>query len=84
MAFYNESNQSSFVISFTNAPRYDFGNFAVGYKFVANLIAEKLMESEFGFPDYQAYPVVFLYRHAFELHLKNILYKGAKFYILNV
>jgi hypothetical protein len=79
MAFYNESNQSGFVISFTNAPRYDFGNFALGYKFVANLIAEKLMESEFRFPDYQAYPVVFLYRHAFELHLKNILYKGAKF-----
>lgn len=79
MAFYNESNQSGFVISFTNAPRYDFGNFALGYKFAASLIAEKLMESEVRFPDYQAYPVVFLYRHAFELHLKNIIYRGAKF-----
>ena len=29
------------------------------------------------FSDYEAYPIVFLFRHAFELNLKNIIYKSA-------
>ncbi|HEY9693692.1 MAG TPA: hypothetical protein V6D15_15920 [Oculatellaceae cyanobacterium] len=78
MAFYNELNDhTNFFISFSNAPRYDFAVFAKGYKFAANLIAEELIES-YNFPYYQAYPVVFLYRHALELQLKSIIYGVAK------
>jgi hypothetical protein len=29
-------------------------------------------------PDYEGYPVLFLYRHALELYLKAIVYRGAK------
>ena len=28
-------------------------------------------------PDYAGYPIIFLFRHAFELHLKNALYNSA-------
>lgn len=77
MAFYNElNNPTNFSISFTRNPRYDFGIFAEGYRFAANLVAKELLESA-RFSDYQAYPVVFLYRHALELHLKNVIYKVA-------
>lgn len=78
MAFYNELNDiTNFSISFTRTPKYDFGFFAEGYRFAANLVAKELIESA-RFSDYQAYPVVFLYRHALELQLKNIIYKIAK------
>lgn len=78
MAFYNEVNDyTNFSISFTHTPSYDFGIFAKGYKLAANSIAKELIETN-RFPDYQAYPVVFLYRHALELHLKNIIYRVAK------
>lgn len=30
------------------------------------------------FPDYDAYPIVFLYRHAFELSIKNIIYRSVR------
>jgi hypothetical protein len=78
MAFYNEINdQTNFSISFSSLPRQDCGAFAEGYKDAANQMAQELIERG-SFPDYQAYPVVFLYRHALELHLKNIIYKVAK------
>jgi len=67
---------SSFVISFTNDPKGDFGVFAKGYTRAANRLAASLLEAP-RFPDYEAYPVVFLYRHALELSLKHIIYGGV-------
>jgi hypothetical protein len=76
MAFYNSiDNTNNFVISFTDTPKYDFGVFAKGYCHAASRLAEDLL-SKPSFRDYEAYPVVFLYRHCFELHLKNIIYKA--------
>ncbi|MUL38764.1 hypothetical protein [Gloeocapsopsis dulcis] len=40
-------------------------------------MAEQLIK-KVNFPDYQAYPVVFLYRHSFELNLKNVIYWSAR------
>lgn len=78
MAFYNEfDDYTNFVISFSRTPKYDFGIFAQGYRFAANSVAKELIENG-QFPDYKAYPVVFLYRHALELHLKNLIYRVAK------
>jgi hypothetical protein len=53
-----------------------FGVYAKGYRHAARIVAEKLIEQG-RFPDYDAYPIVFLYRHAFELHLKNVIYCTA-------
>ncbi len=70
MAFYNSiSNGNNFVISFTQTPQQDFGVFAKGYTRAAFVLAEHLLEKP-RFSDYEAYPVVFLYRQAFELYLK--------------
>lgn len=77
MPFDDISDTSDFVISFTNDPKGDFGVFAKGYTLAANRLAESLLEAP-RFPDYEAYPVVFLYRHALELSLKHIIYGGVK------
>jgi hypothetical protein len=77
MAFYNSvSNRNNFVISFTQTPEQDFGAFAKGYTRAASNLAEQLLEKP-RFADYEAYPVVFLYRHAFELSLKGLYFKAG-------
>jgi len=74
MPFYNnQHHHSNIVISFTENPRYDFGVFAKGYHQSANQLAENFLLKA-GYRDYDGYPIVFLYRHALELNLKNIAY----------
>ncbi len=74
MPFYNSiNNPSNFSISFSKNPRNDFGIFAKGYFKSAESLKETLL-SQNQFSDYEAYPIVFLYRHSFELYLKNIIY----------
>ncbi|MBI2059332.1 MAG: hypothetical protein HYT87_06120 [Nitrospirae bacterium] len=77
MSFYKASDTSNFVISFTRDPKGDFSAFAKGYTRAANRLAAALLGGP-RFPDYEAYPVVFLYRHALELSLKHIIYGGAE------
>ena len=77
MAFYNSlSDGNNFVISFTQNPQQDFGIFAKGYTRAASALAEQLLERP-RFSDYDAYPVVFLYRQAFELYLKGLYFKAS-------
>jgi hypothetical protein len=77
MAFYNSiSDRDNFVISFTQNPQQDFGVFAKGYTQAASILAEHLLEKP-RFSDYEAYPVVFLYRQAFELYLKGLYFKAS-------
>lgn len=76
--FYNrKSDLSNFVISWSGDPRNDFGAFAKGYIAAAEFLAAQLLEAR-RFSDYQAYPVVFLYRHALELSLKHVIYRCAE------
>ncbi len=76
MPFDKISDSTNFVISFTSNPKGDFGVFAEGYTRAANQLAASLLEAP-RFADYEAYPVVFLYRHALELSLKQIIYAGS-------
>lgn len=77
MPFDEISDMNSFVISFTNDPKGDFHAFAKGYTLAANRLAASLLDAQ-RFPDYEAYPVVFLYRHALELSLKHIIYGSVE------
>jgi hypothetical protein len=77
MAFDEFKDASNFVISFTNDPKGDFKVFAKGYTHAANRLAELLLGAP-RFSDYEAYLVVFLYRHALELSLKHIIYASTK------
>src|SRR6266850_7405355 len=73
MAFYDQSSDpTNFVICFMPNPKGDFGVFAEGYTLAANRLAGVLLAAP-RFSDYEAYPVVFLYRHALELSLKHII-----------
>jgi|CXWL01.1.fsa_nt_gi hypothetical protein len=77
MPFDEISDASNIVISFTNDPKGDFWAFAKGYTIAANRLAASLLEAP-RFSDYEAYPVVFLYRHALELSLKHVIYSGGE------
>ena len=78
MAFYNAiSDASNFVISFTPNPQQDFPIFAKGYAQAAAILAKHFLEERPRFSDYEAYPIVFLYRHAFELYLKGFCYRAT-------
>ena len=71
MPFYNKPiDHTYFSISFTSNPKYDFVTFIKGYSSAANMLVNQLIE-RINFPNYNAYPAVFLYRHVFELSLKN-------------
>lgn len=77
MAFFDSINDmSNFLISFTQNPKDHFGVFAKGYFMAAKKLCEYLL-SKNSFSDYEAYPVIFLYRHSLELYLKNVIYKSA-------
>jgi len=77
MAFYDESNDhTNFVVSFTANPMNDFGVFAKGYMLAADRLTNLLFDCTH-FSDYEAYPIVFLYRHALELSLKHIIYTSV-------
>lgn len=71
-----DSEGGWFVTSFSSDPWRDFGVFARGYSLAASSLAEDLL-SRAGFADFEAYPVVFLYRHSLELYLKNVIYQSA-------
>lgn len=78
MAFYNDRNNPyNIVSSFSVTPLYDFGVFSRGYHSSAKILAERLLSAN-GFGDHEGYPIVFLYRHAFELSMKDIIYRAKK------
>lgn len=76
MPFENGDKRMAFSIGFSQNPRNDFGIFAKGYRMAGNALVSELSRKP-RFSCYEAYPVVFLYRHAIELALKNIIYKAA-------
>ena len=75
----NDTNFSThnIVSGFSRIPKHDFFIYAKGYKNAAQILAEELHERN-GYGDYDGYPIIFLYRHAFELYLKGIIYNGAR------
>ncbi len=76
MPFDGGNKRMAFSIGFSRNPRDDFGVFSKGYRMAGNALAAELSRKP-RFSCYEAYPVVFLYRHALELALKNIIYKAA-------
>ena len=78
MTFYDgSSDRHAFSIGFAASPQGDFGVYARGYFFAAECLSRSLLE-RISFADYEAYPVVFLFRHSLELSLKNVIYSCAR------
>lgn len=65
--------RGNFMVHFTFP---DFRIWALGYTHAAQVLKRSLL-ARLRFSDYEAYPLVFLYRHALELHLKNIIARSA-------
>lgn len=78
MAFYNQGYDHSTFTYWLGDPKGAFTIFAAGYRSAAEHLAESLLQRP-GFPGHEAYPVVFLYCHAYELSLKHAIYKAAEF-----
>lgn len=69
-------SNNNFVVNFRNLPVDDFSAFAEGYHLAAKNLSESLLKKH-NFPDFEGYPIVFLYRHSMELYLKFLIYKSA-------
>lgn len=65
------------VFNFTGRPHTDIVAFAMGYRRAGRTLARSLASSN-GYPDYDGYPVFFLYRHAIELYMKAALVKAGE------
>lgn len=77
MKLNEDISRFNIVSSFSENPRYHFGVYPQGYHNAAKKLSEIFLEKS-GYADYDGYPIIFLYRHAFELSLKNIIYLTAR------
>jgi hypothetical protein len=65
------------VFNFTPLPIDGLTAFALGYRQAGRTLATNIAASN-GYADYDGYPILFLYRHALELYLKAVVYRGAR------
>ena len=66
------------VLNFRNSPESEFGHYAEEFHNAGKLLAQRIKRSR-NYSDLQACPIVFLYRHALELYLKDIVMVGNWF-----
>ena len=78
MAFYNETVDNSVFDYGVGGAKDAFNYYAEGYRRAAETLTKSLRRRR-GFLNCEALPVVFLYRHAFELSLKHAIYKAAEY-----
>ena len=65
------------VFNFNGGAVNDLSAFAAGYHEAGKTLVSNI-EAAQGYRDYDGYPILFLYRHALELYLKAIVYRGAQ------
>lgn len=65
-----------FCVGHSQDAKQDFGVYSRGYWVSAQALAERLC-AKAGYGDHEAYPILFLYRHALELALKNVICRCA-------
>jgi hypothetical protein len=75
--FESNSPHGNVVFNFRGRAINDLSAFAAGYHEAGKTLVSK-MESAASYRDYEGYPILFLYRHALELYLKAIVYRGAQ------
>lgn len=73
--FQSNDPHGNIVVNFRQNPVNDLVAFAMGYHNAAKRLVGSIKTSS-GYPDYDGYPIVFLYRQALELYLKAIAYRG--------
>jgi hypothetical protein len=76
-AFQSKNPHGNVVFNFCHNPIDDLAPFAQGYHEAGKRLAGMLAASP-GYRDFDGYPILFLYRHALELYMKAIVYRGAQ------
>jgi hypothetical protein len=76
LIFNSPHQPGNIVFNFSGRPFDDLVAFADGYRDAAHALAERFAKGP-GRADNEGYPVLFLYRHALELYVKAIVYRGA-------
>ncbi len=74
--FRSSSIHGNVLLNFTQNPVNDLSAFAEGYHEAGKYLVNRMAKGR-GYADYEGYPILFLYRHALELYLKAIVFKGA-------
>jgi hypothetical protein len=83
MLFLDKGEHGTVVLNWHGTPEEEFTYFAEAFHDVARKTAEDLGNNPHfgihGIPveDFKAYPVVFMYRHALELHMKAVILAGS-------
>lgn len=83
MLFVDKGEHGTVVLNWHGTPQEEFTYFAEAFHDVARSTAEELSKNPrfglHGIPmeDFKAYPVVYMYRHALELHMKAVILAGS-------
>jgi hypothetical protein len=75
--FQSSNLHGNVVLNFRHNAIDDLAAFARGYHQSGKRLAAMLASSS-GYSDFDGYPILFLYRHALELYMKTIVYRGAQ------
>lgn len=80
LLFRAKPDRENTVLNWRNQPDQEFGLFAESFHKAAQTLVKNLDLDRGGLSDFDACPVVFLYRHALEVYIKAILLgEGANF-----
>jgi len=77
LVFRLENPHCNVVFNFSRNAIDDLAPFAKGYHQAGKRLAG-MLEASSGYRDFDGYPILFLYRHALELYMKAIVYRGAQ------
>jgi len=85
--FDRSGNSGTVILNGTGDQVFEFDRLARAFHDTGRQAADRLINLEIGVDgwplhDFLAYPVVFLYRHALELHMKAIILAGAPVFVL--
>lgn len=75
--FQSKNPHGNVVFNFRHNAIDDLAPFAKGYHQAGKRLAG-MLEASSGYRDFDGYPILFLYRHALELYMKAIVYRGAQ------
>jgi len=80
--FTNANSDSNVVFNFRHNAVGDLVAFAVGYRRAAGSLITRFAKHRYS-PDYDGYPILYLYRHALELYLKAVVHRGTRLMRIN-
>lgn len=66
------------VLNFRHSAEREFGLYGSGFHEAARSLAQTFLRKRGGFSDLEGLPIVYLYRHALELHLKGVVLAGQR------